>query len=149
MEPCFLELDSKQETYFIENFLEKSDLVEFWFKNGVNSEIFFGIPYQNEVWETKTFYPDFIVYFTNGMIGVFDPKSGFTLAEGKNKAKWLEKFLKENWKLGRKIIGGLIECIHQENATDFTFRVNTKGEYDLETREDFALFNDDFVNHLW
>jgi len=47
MEPCFLDLDSKQEKYFIEEFLEKSELVEFWFKNGTNSEIFFGIPYEN------------------------------------------------------------------------------------------------------
>ena len=148
MEPCFLELDSKQETYFIEEFLEKSELVEFWFKNGTNSEIFFGIPYENEAWETKTFYPDFIVYFTTWVIWIFDPKSGFTLSEGKNKAKWLENFIEKNLKNGEKIIWGLIECKHIKNTENFTFRINKKWDYNLDNREDFAIFGNDFIRNF-
>ena len=47
-EPCFIEEDSLQEKYFMEQFLEKSEIVDFWFKNGTNSEIFFAIPYEND-----------------------------------------------------------------------------------------------------
>lgn len=148
MEPCYLELDSKQEAYFIEEFLEKSELVDFWFKNGTNSEIFFGIPYENEKNEIKTFYPDFIVYFKNGIIWIFDPKNGFTLSEWRHKAKWLEKFVEKNLQNGKKIIAWLIECTHLENTEHFTFRINTKWNFKLENREDFVIFWDDFIKNF-
>lgn len=150
MEPCFLESNiSKQEIYFIEEFLEKSKLVKFWFKNGVNSEIFFGVSYKDEAWETKTFYPDFIVYFENKIIGIFDPKSGFTLSEWRYKAKWLQDFIEKNKENNKKIIWWLIECTHNQNTDDFTFRINKKWDFKLENRADFEIFNDDYIKNYY
>lgn len=144
-EPCFIEEDSLQEKYFMEQFLEKSEIVDFWFKNGTNSEIFFAIPYENDAWEKRSFYPDFIVYFKNWTIWIFDTKSGFTLVEWKNKAKWLEKFIRENIKNWKKIVGWLIECIHSENTDYFTFRINKTSDFNVNNRIDFDIFNNDFV----
>lgn len=144
-EPCFVDFDSKEEKYFIENFLEKSDLVQFWFKNGVNSEQFLWIPYEDENDEIKTFYPDFLVYFKNWVIWIFDTKGGFTLSAGKNKAKWLEKFERKNIKNGKKIIAGFIESKHIENTDYFTFRINKTWDYNLQDRNDFEVFDDDFI----
>lgn len=147
MEPGFLSIDSKNEINFIEQFLEKSDLVEFWFKNGTISENFFWISYENDFGETEIFYPDFIVYFKNGVIWIFDPKSWFTLSEAKNKAKWLEKFAKENLKNGKKIIAWLIEIHNIWNTENFTIRINKTPDFDLKNREDFDIFNDEFIKN--
>lgn len=78
--PAFIEFDSEIESDFVENFLEKSDLVEFWLKNGIGQESF-GIRYTDENNKIRTFYPDFIVHFVNGSIGIFDTKSGYTLSD--------------------------------------------------------------------
>lgn len=147
MEPWFLSIDSQNEINFIEQFLEKSDLVEFWFENGTISENFLWIAYENDFGETEIFYPDFIVYFKNEIIGIFDPKSWFTLSEAKNKAKWLEKFAKENLKNCKKIIAWLIEIHNVWNTENFTIRINKTPDFNLKNREDFDIFNDDFIKN--
>lgn len=99
-----MQLDSQQETWFIEDFLETSEIVEFWYNNGKSTKEFFAVPWEDEYGERRSFYPDFIVHFTNGIIGIFDTKSGFTLKDGRLKAKGLEKYIKEARKTGKKII---------------------------------------------
>jgi hypothetical protein len=59
---------------FIENYLERSNLVKFRYKNGVNSEEYFAIRYFDKDTKERAFYPDFIVFFRDGTIGIFDPK---------------------------------------------------------------------------
>lgn len=147
MEPGFLSIDSQNEINFIEQFLEKSDLVDFWFKNGTISENYFWLPYENDFGEIEIFYPDFIVYFKNWVIWIFDPKSGFTLSDAKNKAKWLEKFAKENLKNGKKIIAWLIEIHTIWNTENFTIRINKTSHFNLKDRWDFDIFNDDFIKN--
>ena len=61
----------KTEKAFID-FLEQSEKVEWWFKNG-DRDAFFAVPYDNG--EKKPFYVDFIVKITDGRIGLFDTKS--------------------------------------------------------------------------
>ncbi len=59
---CFISFDSENEKKFIEQYLEISRKIKFRYKNGINSEQFFAIPYADEG-EIRAFYPDFIVYF--------------------------------------------------------------------------------------
>ncbi|MBS9784397.1 DEAD/DEAH box helicase family protein, partial [Candidatus Gracilibacteria bacterium] len=71
LQPSYMQLDSQQETWFIEDFLETSEIVEFWYNNGKSTKEFFAVPWEDEYGERRSFYPDFIVHFTNGIIGIF------------------------------------------------------------------------------
>ena len=87
------------ETSFI-RFLEGNTDVEHWYKNGNSGKDALGIRY-NDTKGTKTtaddeiriFYPDWIVLYKNGDIGIYDTKSGITgverSAETKDKLKAL------------------------------------------------------------
>lgn len=65
-----------------EEALDESKKVEWWYRNGTNEPKYFGVPYikhkDNKINDEAIFYPDYIVKFTDGTIGVFDTKSGDT-----------------------------------------------------------------------
>lgn len=53
--------------------------VAWWYKNGDRGETYFAIPYVDpETGLEASFYPDYIVRFTDGSIGIYDPKDGAT-----------------------------------------------------------------------
>ena len=104
MEPFFSDERWKSEKAFIE-FLEKSENVEWWFKNGDRDRIFFAIPYNNE--EQKPFYVDFIVKLKDGRIGVFDPH-GTYLSDFGPKNDGLREYIRNENKKGKKIFGGIV-----------------------------------------
>lgn len=135
LNPCYLSLDSENEKLFIENYLENNDKIDFWYKNWTSSETFFAIPYTDNFWEINSFYPDFIVYFKNQTIWIFDPKSWFTLSEWVNKAIWLEKYILEQNKCWKKIIWWLVEV--RKIKEEVSFLINKVWNYNLENREDF------------
>lgn len=65
-----------------EKALDKSQKVEWWYRNGTSEPKYFGVPYikhkTNEIDEESIFYPDYLVKFTDGTIGIFDTKKGDT-----------------------------------------------------------------------
>lgn len=148
IQPSFINFDSIWEELFIEHFLEKSPLVDFWHKNGTASEQFFAVPYIDEYWEKQSFYIDFIVYFKSWVIWLFDPKSWFTLKEWTLKAKWLENFIKESAKKGKKIIWWLIEIDSIPNTKTITMLINNIWNYKLNNRKDFSIFNDNYIENF-
>lgn len=81
MEPFYTGTLSKGEKLFIEKYLEINPHIEWWYRNGVKSEQFFSIVYRDKHGETQNFFPDFIVKYDDGTVGIFDPKDGFTLEE--------------------------------------------------------------------
>ncbi len=145
IEPSFISFDSDKEQLFIEYFLEKSDLVDFWYKNWTSSEQFFAVPYNDEYLEIQSFYPDFIVYFKSWIIWIFDTKSWFTLKEWRLRAKWLEEYIKNNTKKWKKIIWGLIEINKVSHTETVTMRINNTWNYSLENRKSFSIFNDSYI----
>ena len=147
IQPSFVSFDSEWEELFIEYFLEKSPLVDFWYKNGTASEQFFAVPYIDEYWEKQSFYIDFIVYFKSWVIWLFDPKSWFTLKEWTLKAKWLENFIRENAKKGKKIIWWLIEANKITNTETVTMLINNTWNYSLKNRADFSVFNENYIEN--
>lgn len=147
IQPSYIHFDSDKEELFTEYFLEKSLLVEFWYKNWKASEQFFAVPYIDEYWEKQSFYPDFIVYFKSWIIWLFDPKSWFTLKEWNLKAKWLESFIKENAKKGKKIIWWLIEINKITNTNTITMLINNTWNYSIENRANFSVFNDKYIEN--
>ncbi|MCS7258446.1 MAG: hypothetical protein NZ601_03645, partial [candidate division WOR-3 bacterium] len=111
MQPYYTSGESKPERAFIE-LLEKSDKIEWWFRNGDREATYFAVPYAEENGILKPFYIDFIVKFKDGSIGLFDTKTGFT----------------------RKVAGPKIEGLYQSSGqipatsyTDLTVSFNTQG----------------------
>ena len=96
--------------------------VEWWFKNGDQDATFFAVPYE-ETGRPKAFYVDWIVKFSDGRIGLFDTKAGITAKTAKSRAKGLRKYIEEENKKGKRLIGGIVVWANG------SWRVSKKGEY--------------------
>jgi type III restriction enzyme len=112
MEPFFSDGRWKSEKTFIE-FLEKSENVEWWFKNGDRDRIFFAVSYKNG--GEKPFYVDFIVKLKDGKIELFDTKAGITQKVAGTKIDGLNRYIKTENQKGKKLFGGIV--------------INTKKDY--------------------
>lgn len=111
LSPCFLQKERSQPEKDFEEILENSEGVDWWYKNGVYKEIYLAIPYQDpKDGITRTFYPDYIVHFSNKEIGVYDTKSGFTADSEETKAKSnsLQSYITSSVKAGKKLKGGIV-----------------------------------------
>lgn len=95
------------EQSFIE-FLDNSKQVEWWFKNGERDGTFFAVPYIDEAKEEQSFYVDFIVKFTDGRIGLFDTKSGWTAKDAGTRSDGLQKYILEQNKKKKNLFGGIV-----------------------------------------
>jgi type III restriction enzyme len=112
MEPFFSDGRWKSEKAFIE-FLEKSENVEWWFKNGDRDRIFFAVSYKNG--GEKPFYVDFIIKLKDGKIRLFDTKAGITQKVAGTKIDGLNRYIKAENQKGKKLFGGIV--------------INTKKDY--------------------
>ena len=104
MEPFFSDEGWKSEETFIE-FLEKSENVEWWFKNGDRDRTFFAVLYDNG--EQKLFYVDFIVKLRDERIGLFDTH-GVHLSDSGAKSDGLRNYIQRENKKGKKLFGGIV-----------------------------------------
>jgi len=105
MQPFYGDERWKTEKAFME-LLEKSESVEWWFKNGDRDAIFFAVPYDNG--DKKPFYVDFIVKLKDGRIGLFDTKVGLTKQVAGPKMDGLFKYVQSENKKGKKLFGGIV-----------------------------------------
>lgn len=119
MKPFYTATQSEPERLFVE-FLNASDRVKWWYKNGETEIKYFAILRS----DNRAFYPDFIIQFKDGTIGIFETKSGFTAGEdAKERAESLQRYIKKQNKSGKKIIGGIAICVNG------TWRYNDKENY--------------------
>ncbi|MEF3691697.1 MAG: DEAD/DEAH box helicase family protein [Candidatus Moraniibacteriota bacterium] len=131
MKPFYYDNKWKTEEAFIK-FLEKSEHIKWWFKNGDRDATFFAVPYiENE--EQKPFYVDFIVKFKNGKIGLFDTKSGNTIKDAREKSDGLQEYTKKY----KNISGGIVA---NTNSRDFS------GRWMCYKGQGMKLNPDDFSN---
>lgn len=100
------EEDSDLEIDFIEN-LERSEAIEWWFKNGTRDGSYFAVPHIEHGIE-RPFYVDFVVMQKDGRVGLFDTKGGFTAETAKSRAEGLVKYIAEQNKKGKKLYGGIV-----------------------------------------
>ncbi|MBI2612810.1 DEAD/DEAH box helicase family protein [Candidatus Kaiserbacteria bacterium] len=133
------------EMNFIKYLEQKKGKIEWWFKNGNQGKDYFAVRYINsETGKEELFYPDWIVLFKDGRIGIFDTKKGRTAtdADTADKARALQAKIKE---FGKKYLGGIaIEeagVWYCNDSSEYTFKggqsVNdSKGWKPFET-----LFN--------
>ena len=113
--PFYYDNRWKTEKAFI-GVLEKSNKVDWWFKNGDRDFTYFAVSYV-ENGEQKPFYVDFIVRFKNGVLGLFDTKSGRTIKDAREKSDGLQGYIKEQTKKGRAISGGIVANTDSKNFT--------------------------------
>jgi type III restriction enzyme len=122
----------------LEEALESSDRIEWWLKNGEGQQQFFSLVYDYVDAETglgkkANFFPDFIVKFLDGSIGLYETKSGITLTDYLTHAKSdaLQAYIIQNSAL--KLQGGIV------NYTATGLFVFTKGKYTPDKSEWDAL----------
>lgn len=119
MKPFYTAKPSGPEINFVK-LLNKSNKVKWWFKNGESDKKYFAVLRT----DGYTFYPDFIVQFKDGSIGILDTKSGMTAKDAKERAEGLQKFIKEQNKKDKKLWGGIVIESHG------SLRYNDNEKYD-------------------
>ncbi|MGD9697559.1 DEAD/DEAH box helicase family protein [Acinetobacter sp.] len=108
-DPSLIGRRSKPELTF-EELISESDNVTWWWKNGENKKDYFGIKYI-EAGKAHTFYPDYLVQFASGKVGIFetkDPGDKDGNSTTKYKAEALHAYIAENNKAGYDLIGGIV-----------------------------------------
>jgi type III restriction enzyme len=117
------------ENGFIDNYLEFTNKVEWWYQNGEKNEVYFGIPYTDERGKKNNFYPDFIVKYKDGRVGIFDTKKGSTAdsEDTKLKANSLSKYIESENKKGKKLFGGIV--VPDDKNESFKLNENKKRSY--------------------
>ena len=95
-----------------EDMLNASSQIDWWYKNGEKMERYFAVSYQfldkNQKGRRAAFYPDYIIRFKDGSIGIYDTKAGFTADNEhvRQKANALQAYIREHADLNLK--GGII-----------------------------------------
>lgn len=134
LQPFYYDAKWKTEEAFIK-LLERSNNIEWWFKNGDRDKTYFAVPYE-ENGEQKPFYVDFIVRFKGGTIGLFDTKSGRTIKDGREKSDGLQRYIELQNAKGNKLVGGLVT---NTNTSDYSGRwILYKGSGVELNPEDFS-----------
>lgn len=105
---CYLLKTRSNPEKDFEKYLEtKAEKIEWWFKNGVSKQDFFGIRYEeNDM--PKTFYPDYIVQLKKGQTLIADTKAGITAVEAKSRAEALYKYIETENAKGKNLTGGIL-----------------------------------------
>ncbi len=104
---CLLNIDRSAPEKQFEEYIDQQPSVLRWWKNGEGSKEFFGVRYEY-IDGVHTFYPDYIVQYKDGRIGIFETKDehdreGSTYT--KAKAESLQRYISS---LKRKeVFGGI------------------------------------------
>jgi len=112
LDKCYLNNNRPDTEKKFEDLLDTSNKVSWWYKNGVNKESYFAIVYLDTSTSIqRAFYPDYIVKFEDGSIGIYDTKSGFTAEsqETKLKSEALQSYIKDMSNLPFTIKGGIVQ----------------------------------------
>jgi type III restriction enzyme len=125
---------SEPEKIFVD-FLKDSKKIEWWYKNGQSEIKYFAVLRADD----QAFYPDFIIQFKDGQIGIFDTKKGRTAdtADAAPRAEALQKYIKEQNSKGKKLFGGIAIYI---NGT-WRYNDNIKYEYDANDLSSWKILD--------
>lgn len=122
MKPFYTAKPSEPERLFIE-MLDNSQKIKWWFKNGESEAKYFGILREDDF----AFYPDFVIQFKDGGLGIFETKQGMTAKDAKERAEALQKYIKEQNEAGKKLMGGIAVYVNG------TWRYNDNEVYEYNS----------------
>lgn len=130
LEPAKTLLNKKRSTQeaSFEKLLMGSKDVTWWYKNGEAKETYFAVSYTDpDTGYDRSFYPDYIVQFKNGDIGIYDTKSGITRTSKETGAKSdsLQKYISKN----KRVVGGIVS---ESSAGWYVF---SDSEYSNDLKE--------------
>ena len=111
MEQCYLKRSRREPEKLFEELLLKSKNITWWYKNGEAKEMYFAIPYVHPTdGGLHSFYPDYIILFKSGELGIYDTKSGFTAESEETVAKSdaLQNYIKAKGGSVKKMVGGIV-----------------------------------------
>jgi len=124
LQPYFeAENSSEPERNFAEFLNNTLANVEWFFRNGDSDATAFAVPYLSDQHELTPFYVDWIVKFTDGRVGLFDTKEGFTAQTAKTRAEGLAAYIKAENDKGKLLIGGIVD------RKDGSWRYNDNDTY--------------------
>lgn len=125
IKPFYSAHASDPENDFIE-MLESSNKVKWWFKNGQGEIKYFAVLRP----DSGSFYPDFIVQFKDGQLGIFDTKKDRTAETGDAgpRADGLQRYIRKTKAEGKKIWGGIVISVNG------TWRYNHKEKYHYDPK---------------
>jgi len=110
---CYLLTNRSNAERHFEMLLEQIDRVVWWYKNGENKQIYFSIPYlyrdlTSGLIKERNFFPDYLMGFENGHLGIFETKSGMTATDPVTlrKGTVLQEYLEEN-----NMEGGILDIV--------------------------------------
>lgn len=132
MKPFYAAKQSEPERLFIE-FLNSSDKVAWWYKNGESEMKYFAILREDD----QAFYPDFIVKLRDGTVGIFETKGGMTAENAPERAEALQKYIKEQNNNGKKLVGGIAIYV---NGT-WRYNDNEKYKYDANDLSSWKILS--------
>ncbi len=127
---------SETEAEFIK-YLEKAKQVEWWFKNGYGEKNYFAISYVDRFGEKAAFYVDFIIKLKNGYIWLLDTKKGQTAEDAGPRAEGLAKYIKEQKKKNKKILGGIVIPVNNQ----WRYNDSEKYEYNPNNLKDWEFLD--------
>lgn len=130
-EHCYLLVERSEPERYFEQKLEGSGSIDWWYKNGEAQRQYFAISYETEDEETKlsrlgSFYPDYIVKYSDGSVGIYDTKAGRTVTDRTtyDKSNALQAYLAEQNANGANLKGGILnrrnEGIFIFDGADYT-----------------------------
>ncbi len=108
-EPCYLGATRSTPERSFEKFLvENAPKIDWWWKNGEDKIDYLGVKYEY-AGTIHTFYPDYLVKFTDARLGIFEVKEvsdrdGLTYT--KAKAEALQEYIKQQ--KNKKLFGGIV-----------------------------------------
>ncbi len=73
-----------------ENYLEKNDDVDWYYKNGDSGQQYLSVVYGNNLSKEYLFYPDYVIKKKNGDVWIIETKGGELKGKSKNIDKQLE-----------------------------------------------------------
>lgn len=134
MKPFYTAKPSEPEKQFVE-FLNNSQKIKWWYKNGEGEIKYFAVLREDD----QAFYPDFIIQFKDGSVGIFDTKSGRTAetSDAAPRAYALWKYINKANGSGQKLLGGLAINI---NGT-WRYNDNEKYEYKPNDLSDWKVLD--------
>lgn len=114
-EQTYLRKDRSEPERYFEQLLEDSGGVDWWYKNGESQQQYFAVSYQTVDEETRltkmaNFYPDYIVQYTDGSVGIYDTKAGRTVTEQPthDKSDALRAYIVKENSGGSSLKGGIL-----------------------------------------
>lgn len=123
-----------------EALLDSNENVDWWYKNGEKMQHYFAVPFisideKTEVKKPASFYPDYIIRYKDGSVGIYDTKGGLTVTslDTKLKSDALQNYIAEHRDLGLK--GGIIDV-----RPDGTYWLQDDQDYNAEDRDKWRVF---------